>query len=583
MPTKMKVLASLAPVLFLLCVLSTYSFLRNRSDRVRLAREKKGDTLALPHLEQARELLERTERYLRLPSHDEVRREEIRDFAQLALDAADHALKFAPAAEEVHRLQGRALELQYNFDEAREAYVKAIEQHPESPARLHLGLLGTRVYARARLADFKLASVSAETLAARASEPLRRFQAIDPVFQLVTDRKTVSLCTVAVAVALGDWSAVPTAARAAREWDATEWLPPYLEGLAHWELKRPAEALASFAEAARRAPAVADAHAWHGLVLNALGRRVEAVAALSEALQASEHFLEAYYVRGSLLFEDGRFADARADFAACLRLRPSLGEVQLRLGVASLEHWERSGRSDVPALEAAAAALTSAVEADPRDPRRRLLRARAFTALRKIDLAEKDLAEALSLSPEAVDARLLRAELHELAGRAAEADREYTAALEKMEPAKQAQVLRLRAAGRARAGRLDDALADFDTLLGRDPNDVGLQLEKARLLFAAKRLDDALAAVNRTPLGARAALLRAEILLEKGETAPARAEAEFALKADPELAEAYVARGRAALAAGDKPAAAADFKRAIEKRPDLQAKVQPLLDQAAAP
>ncbi len=579
-PAKYKILASLAPMLFLVAVISTSFYWKNRVERARLAREKRGAVLALPHLEQAREIIERTERYVRLPILEDKRRDEIRDFAQLALDSAERSLEFAPASEESHRLQGRALELQYNFDEAREAYAKAIEKHPESPARFHLGLLGTRLLARARLADFKIASASAEDLAARASEPLRRFQAVDGLFKFAGDRRSISLCTVCVAYALGDHSAVATAARAAREWDATEWLPSYLEGIAFVELKRPADALRSLEEAARLAPAVADPHAWLGVVLNLLGRRGEAIAALSAALQSSEHFLEAYYVRGQILFEDGRFADALADFSACARLRPSLAEVQLRLGVSALEHWERSGRRDPPLLETAAAALSAAVDADPRDPRRRLLRARAWVGLRKVEAAERDLAEALALSPEAVDALLLRAELHEAAGRPADAEREYTAALAKAEPARQSGLLRLRAGARARAGRVDEALADLDILLARDPNDAGAHLEKARLLAGAKRYDEALAVVNQMPIGARASLLRAELLLEKGEALAARHEADLAVKVDPELADAYVARGRAALVLGDKPAARADFQRAIDKRPDLKAKVEPLMKQA---
>lgn len=572
-----KILVSLVPALFILSIVSTVFFLRNQKERSRLAREKKGAALALPHLEQAREIIERTERYVRLPGLDDHRRDEIRDFVQLALDATERAVEAAPTSEEAFRLQGRALELQYNFDEAREAYAKAIDQHPESPARFHMGLLGTRVYARARLAQFKLSTVPKDQLAAQASEPLRRFQAVDPVFKFASDRKRVALCTVCVAYAVDDHAAIPVAARAAREWDATEWLPSYLEGLGHWERKNSAEALKAFEEAARLAPAVADPHAWLGVALHAVGRRTDAIAALTSALQASEHFLEAYYVRGMILFDDGRFADASADFAACARLRPSLAEVQHRLGVASFEHWQRSGRSDAAALDQAAAALSAAVEADPKDPARRLLRARAWVAQRKLQQAEKDLAELAVLAPDAIDARLLRAEILDGSGRAAEADAEYGAVLEKADGARRASTLRLRAASRARAGRWDDALADLDALLTQDPNDAGARLEKARLLFSAKRLDDALKAVELAAPTARAALLRAEILLEKGETAAARAEADVAVKGDPELAEAYVVRGRAALAAGDKAAAAEDFKRAVEKRPDLKSKVDELL------
>ena len=104
-PAKYKILASLAPMLFLVAIISTSFYWKNRVERSRLAREKRGAVLALPHLEQAREILERTERYLRLPGLDDKRRDEVRDFAQLALDSAERSLEFAPVSEEAHRLQ----------------------------------------------------------------------------------------------------------------------------------------------------------------------------------------------------------------------------------------------------------------------------------------------------------------------------------------------------------------------------------------------------------------------------------------------------------------------------------------------
>ncbi|HYE99994.1 MAG TPA: tetratricopeptide repeat protein [Planctomycetota bacterium] len=576
-PTKYRVLASLVPILALMTAWSTYRTWTAKQNAGRLAAEKRGRMTALPHLEQGRELVERARDYLRLPGDPELRRQEIRDFAELAVEHATRALETAPDSEEALRIRGRALELQYNFDEALGDLQEASRQHPAAPSLYDLGLLGTRMLARARLDGLKTSLLPPEALVERASEPLRRFQGASGQHGVELDVKYARVATVCVAYAVGDWNVVPVAARAAREWDATEWRVPYIEGLAYCEAGRLDEALRSLDEAARLAPAIADIPAWQGAVLRKLGRRPEAIAALSRALEMSEHFLEAYSLRGTLLFEDGRFADARADFAACARLRPSLADVQQKLGVAALEHWERSGRSEAASLDEAVQALTAAVEARPREPQLRLLRARAFLGRGAPDKADADVAEALALSPDWIEARLLRAEIREAAGRFADAEQDYAAVLEKADPARQAGVLRRRARARARAGRVDEAIADLDALLAKDPRDAGLHLEKVQLLAQAGRADAAFAALEAAPTTAPLLRLRAELLLARGDAAGARATAERALQADPELAEAYVVRGRAALAAGDKAAAAEDFRRALEKRPSLKDVVGPLL------
>ncbi len=578
-----KVMVSLVPILLLMTVWATVQFFIAQSGRSRLAAEKKGRIRALPSVERARELVERAERYARLPNPDEDRLEDIQGMAAEAVEAASEALG-RHRLEEALRAQGRALELGYNLEEARTSYEECIPLNPETPARYHLGLLGTRMLARARLAEMKTALLTQEELASRATEPLRRFQAPSPEMSFTFDMKYRTLCTLCISYADGNFASGPVNASAASGFDETEWFIPYLEALGHYELKQYDPALRSLERSIRIMPAMADPYAWLGAVLNKLGRRQEAIAALSQALRTSEHFLEAYYLRGMILFEDGRFADARTDFAACARLRPSLAEVQLKLGVASLEHWERSGRPPGKDLETAHAALSNYLASNPRDPQAYLWRARVLLGMGKAE-AEADLNQALSLAPDAVDALAMRALLHESKRQWAQAEKEYDAILEKSaDPARTAETLRKRARVRAKGGRFVEAIQDYDALIEKDPKDLGLYLEKGGLQFMAKKLDDALATTEKTfgqgPNHPRILALRAEIYLEKGDTQKALEESTQAIVTDPELADALVTRGQAFLKLGRKDEAYGDFKKALEKRPDLKEKLDPLIAEA---
>jgi tetratricopeptide (TPR) repeat protein len=583
-----KVMASLMPLLALMTVVSTAYLFKWKKDYGRLARERRAWMLALPHLEQARDLLDQADRYGRLPDPDF---DAVRERAERAVELATDAMsKFPPEAavlEEVHRVRGRALETQYNFAEARADYEDAVRRHPESPARFWLGLLGTRELARARLAGMKTSLLAEDELAGRAAEPLRRFQA--PAVEFLTkeaalkiDEDYRTLCTACVAYAVGEYKEVGPSASAADGFDRTNWLTPYVAGLAAFELEVYPEAMRHFQEAIRRAPAVADPHAWLGRAYDRLNRRTDAIEALKTALDADKHFLEAYYVLGTILFEDARYAEARSAFHSFAQLRPSLPEAHLKLGVASLEHWRRSGRTDPEDLNIAAQAFSDYISRSPRDPQGYILRAQTMLARRDAGKAEQDLTTALGLAPAAVDALAMRAEIYEGRREWAKAEKDYEAILEKStDPARTALAHRRRAASRARAGRLEEALKDYEDLLAKDPNDLGLLAEKGRLQFDANQFQDALATVERgLSIGASAPLrlLRAEILLEMGDAAAAVEEASKAIAADPQLAGALVVRGRAYQKQGDKAKAAADWARAIELRPDLKESLEPLIE-----
>jgi tetratricopeptide (TPR) repeat protein len=591
---KLKVLVSLIPLLGLLTAFSVFYVFKWKKDYGRVAREKRQRTYALPFLEQARDLLAQADRYARLPDAEPG---DVRDRAEEAEKLAARALSLLPeeegvAAEEFYRARGQALEMQYNFEEARADYEAALARHPEAPTRFLLGLLGVRELARAKLADLRTALEKEEVLVGRAVGPLRRFQAPSPEFQrkgiaLEIPMDYQTLCTLSIAYALGEYEKAAVNANAATGLDRTQWMAPYLDGLASFELGKHDEAAHKLQAAVRIAPGIADAHAWLGRTLARLGRRADAIASLTLALAANPHFLEAWWVRGGLLFEDGRFGDSREDFEKCTELRPNLADPHLKLGIACWENWQRSGRTDLRDLEKAAGALTSYLNLTPREPQGLILRARVAVAQGDLEKAQADLALALSLAPAAVDAMALRAELHEARHDWAAAEKEYDSLLEKsQDPGRSAQAQRRRARVRAQAGRTAEALADLDALLARDPNDLSLYDEKARLLRDAKRPEEALAETQRGLAAGRSGrlrLLRAEIRLEQGDAPGAVEEATQALSIDAQLADALVVRGRAYLRQDQKARAAADWKRALELSPGLRGDLEPMIRKAEEP
>ncbi len=575
-PRRYRVLASLVPLLLLMVAVSTALIVKWRGEFARLAREKRQRSAALPALESARRALERIELMAR---RSDTGFDDLRDMANLAVETASVAIELDPAGEEGYRVRGRALEMTYNFDEARADYEKALELHPESPARLHLGLLVVRQIARARLAGMKTSLERPEDMRDRAVLPLRRFQAPPPEWRLEVEEAARYLAGAAVPYALGEYADVAAQAATALEFDSTAWPAAYLRGMAALELGKAEDAARDLERATRIAPGVADPHAWLGLALHRLKRTGEGIDALTTALQASPHFLEAYFVRGTLRFEAELFDAARADFEACARLR-SLPEIHLKLGIAGFESWQRGGRADARVLEGAVQALGAYLQARPGDPAARILRARARLGRGDAAGAEEDLVQALAASPGAIEAHEVRAEAREAQGLWVEAEAEHTAVLEKAQDAKRAAAAqRRRARARARASKIDEALADYDALLARDPADSGLAVERAELLLGAGRLEDAMAATARAlennPRDALVKSLRSRVLLKKGDPEGAIREATEALAIDPQQAAALVARGEAYLKAGRKAEAAADWARAIELRPDLKPQLAP--------
>lgn len=588
-PAKYRILASLVPLLALMTLASTIMLFRWRSRYSEASAERRGRTRALLHLEGARELVDRAEKYARLPLPADAGAREayLRDIEEMAAEAvnrATQALASGGNLEDAFRTRGRALEVMYNFDEARKDYEDCIRLYRASPARLRLGALLTRQIARARLAEMKTVLGDLNRLRSHAIEHFH--VAVNPPPELtyevdVKDRFTARTC---VRYLGEDFKDLAPEAKMAALADATEWLPLYLRGLAHYENKDLAAAAKDLEAAARAAPAVADPRAWLGVVYHELGRSTEGIDELTLALEANGHFLEAYWARGRIYFATERFGQAREDFAKCAELRPSMPGIHLKHGTAAYETWHRTGRIRAADLEEAEASLGKHLEASPQDHAALLLRARVRLARNDHAGAEADLTAALASPADPADALLLRAQAFEAQKQYARAEADYTAAIEKTgDAARAADARRRRARVRVRTVKPEEALEDYAALLARDPNDLSLYLEKGGLELLCGKPDAASATVEKAlALGRNARLLslRAEIALKKEDWAAAHRDAADAFALDPQLADALVVRGKAFLGQGRKAEALEEWRKALERRPDLAEELEPWIRRA---
>jgi tetratricopeptide (TPR) repeat protein len=121
--------------------------------------------------------------------------------------------------------------------------------------------------------------------------------------------------------------------------DRNQELALFNRGNALSELKRHAEALASYNRAAALWPSHAPLLNNRGNALFALGRKLEALAAFDRSIAAGPDYADAHFNRGNVLRELGRRTEAVASFDRAAALAPDHAEAQynrallrLRLG-----------------------------------------------------------------------------------------------------------------------------------------------------------------------------------------------------------------------------------------------------------
>lgn len=509
------------------------------------------------HLEFARDNLARAERFARRPESDPA---EIKEICEIAVTATSRAAGLRPDLEEPYLIRARALEMQYRFEEAESDCNQAIANYKFSYAWYGRGFLGVRRTVRAQIAG-----TASKAAGERWAEDLRRH--IHHSQGDLQDDRNRFVSNLGVVYLDGNYAAVQPLADNAARLDPSEWMVPLLKGAALFHLGKPEAALEPLDEAVRLMPYAAEPYAWKAVVLWKLGRLPEAIEALNLALKRDEQFFEAVHLRGFVLLDSRRFEDARADFLFCARLRPSFLEGRTLAALAGLEWWLRTGRKDAELHRKILEELDAVIAADPGHVEARITRARARLEAGRAAEALPDADAALAKEPNRREALELRARIHAARRDWAAADRDWS----------ELGNLRERARVRTSAGRFDEAIADIDTLLSRDPKDVSLHLERARIQLAAGRPDDAIATLDRLaeshPNLARAKVLRAEALLAKKDAEGAIRLATEAFLADAQLAEALIVRGKARLALGKKAEAEEDFRKALEINPELKDRI----------
>ncbi len=487
---------------------------------------------------------------------------EIRGLCEIVIGSCETVIELDPENEEAWRLRGRALELEYRFAEAREAYSKAIQLVPSSPANRLRGMLGLRQVARTLLE-----SEDPGALREEAKDDFRRFvhysqgDIADP-----QNRFIASLC---IAWLLEDHENVHLAYRSATTLVPSEWIAPFLEGLACISDKEPTKALTLFKRAAELSPYTSEIHAFHGRTLAGLGRPFKAQEAYSKALYADPGFRAARFARADLLFFEGRYREARTDYRLCLKLDPSSLRALLRGAIAGFRAWRPGEEEAAETIAEILGELDLALEEKPGDVEALSTRALARDAAGRSREALVDLGTLLEKDPE--NGQWLR----QRAGICTSLE-EWDGAIRDLT---RLGDIRTRARVRSMAGRVDKALDDLDMLQERDPGDASLFLLRAKILLEVKRWEEALQTLERleriNSSLPRAWLLRAKAYLGRGDPGRADELATQALEANPLFAEALLVRGKARLAQNRRDLAEADFRSAVSLDPRLRDQVPP--------
>jgi tetratricopeptide (TPR) repeat protein len=227
-------------------------------------------------------------------------------------------------------------------------------------------------------------------------------------------------------------------------------------------------------------PEVPEHHFLAARVATADGRRDDARAAYRRAIEAAKgDYPEAYLNLGVLERSAGDFAAARAAYDQALRLRPAYPTAWINVG--KLE--EAQGRT----AEAERAYL-QALEVDPRSAAAWLALGQLRSALGRWDEAEEALRRSLALDGRSA-ARLSLGVVYARAGKLDEAVAEYERVVRE-NPRNVAAWYDLALAERRRA-RPDAQRAALSRALEIDPGHAGSLLELAELELALRRLPEA--------------------------------------------------------------------------------------------
>ncbi len=257
-------------------------------------------------------------------------------------------------------------------------------------------------------------------------------------------------------------------------------------GLALFRLDRLEEAETTLRTALEIAPRHLNANQNLGEVLRKQDRYAEAIEAYRRVLEIDDGYVKGHGALGIALYDSGRYADAITSLGKALELEPgpSTSELALYAGRAALR---------LDRIDEALRYLRRARELRPRDPVTLVTLGEALVKAERNTEAMALYREALRIDPDFVSAHAgLGAALFNLE-RYDEALESLTPALrQETDPGTLATAHYLAARTLVELDRKDEAAAQFERTLARDPNHVEALVYLAHLRFEQKRYEDAL-------------------------------------------------------------------------------------------
>jgi YaiO family outer membrane protein len=243
------------------------------------------------------------------------------------------------------------------------------------------------------------------------------------------------------------------------------------------------------------------------------------------------------------LVRAGRLDEAVEAYTRLLEAHPN--DLEARKERARVLGWLHRDQDALPDYD-------RVLQVTPRDTDAAVARARTLARLDRVDEAELALRGAIATHPRGADPHLALGALLLQRGQAEEATAAFTRAraLAPGDPAPLVGLARARATAGDSAGAAtarNEALAAFDRLIVRDPEDRDARVGRAQLLAATGRDAEALADYDRvlatSPRDVEALLGRVLLLLRHDRVDDAAAAARSAVALDPKSTDAWVALG----------------------------------------
>ncbi|KAJ1556100.1 cytochrome c oxidase subunit 1, partial [Cladochytrium tenue] len=285
-------------------------------------------------------------------------------------------------------------------------------------------------------------------------------------------------------------------------------------GLIYWKKGDAINALVDLYAARDNFPGDARLHGLLALCLQKVGQTEQSLEAFSSAIKVNQNFTEAYLGRGNVYASVGNVDAAMRDYARVVHADPKCTEAYINMGyvMQTERRFKRAwslftaaittdprctaaleGRAIVSFTMkdyfAALIDISKAIEIDPKDPELFVNRAVIYQATKDNAQALRDNKIAVKLNPRFALAHFNIANLYFLQGQWENAQMHYSIVLE-IDP-KDSTALINRSITNAQLEKMDEALADINQAVHRNPTAPEAYFNRAQLFQKLGRFNDA--------------------------------------------------------------------------------------------